>query len=177
MNIDFEQYNGLIINLAKRQGIYYSIELEDLLQEGHMILWKAAQKYNGNGEFVQYYIMLLKSHFINIWKYYQRQNVNTTHISLDKSTLDNTALVDKIQTPHTDMDFEEIYFKNLVEYIIKTSPFTPLELKVFLELINCRIDGEYRVYDKIQKRLDLNHKTIDNALYRIRKKVKHKITA
>jgi len=55
LNIDFEQYNGLIIHLAKRQGIYYSIELEDLLQEGHMILWKAAQKYNGNGEFVQYY--------------------------------------------------------------------------------------------------------------------------
>jgi RNA polymerase sigma factor (sigma-70 family) len=177
-NADFEQYlnayTGFIIYHAKLFGIYRLMERDDILQEGYLVLWEAFNSFNGSGSFSAFFHMKLRSRFITIWKNNNRKkHQGPKFISLDsKAWVDgNLTIYDIIQAPGS--DFEEVYFNDFVERILKDGDFTQLEREVLTGIINQRTYGQYyRVYTKLEDALNIKHKTIDNALYRIRKKIK-----
>lgn len=176
-NAEFEQYlnayTGLIIHYAKLFNIYQFMEIDDILQEGYIVLWEALTSFNGTGDFSAFFCMKLRSRFITIWKGYNRKKVKGKKpISLDSEAWvdGNLKMYDVIEAPFS--DFEDVYFNDFVERLFRKGDFSQLETEVLAGIISQRTHGQYRVYKKLEKAFNVKHKTIDNALYRIRKKIK-----
>lgn len=157
-------FSGTISNLAHSFGLPSS-EYEDLCQEARMALYRAAVSYNPeNAKFSTYALTCMTNAMISFVRKYASQN--------GKGVL-STSLDDvSVKEGQTGGDVQDIFSANEFEKMLKTSGFAGLseyERRVMgLKLSGLKVSG-------IAKKLDKTPKSIENTLFRARRKLKQYI--
>ncbi|MBR5192626.1 MAG: sigma-70 family RNA polymerase sigma factor [Clostridia bacterium] len=141
---------------------------EDLLQEGMIAVCKAIQTYNGRSSFKSFVYLCVKSRILTIIKSNNREKniplLNYISLSTFINGIDKTEII-----LSTDQDPETSYINKETEE------------EIILKIKNSLSDFEYKIlgfylqgysYEQIATFTKKNVKSIDNAMQRIRKKVK-----
>lgn len=160
-----ESYKPLVISIARR---YYlaGAELDDLIQEGMIGLYKGIITYdkNKNDSFTNYASLCIKRQIIsaikksNSLKYSFFQDL----INEDDFYINEIPAID--ENPESKIIIKED-FSNLKQEIL--TKLTEFEKNVLKEYLNGKS------YDEIALKLGLNKKSVDNALSRIRNKLNY----
>lgn len=175
--IIFEKYKPLIVSLATKMVNYspnLGLEINDLIQEGMIGLSTAINAFNENDEasFYTYAKTCIERKIIStmIAAKRQKHKILNESMSIELYTDDNnTSIIDALVVDNS-YNPENVIFQTeneikLIEEIRKE--LTPLEEQVF----DLKISGfKYR---EIADILDKELKVIDNALNRIKTKVKN----
>ncbi len=146
-------------------------DMDDLIQEGMIGLYKAIREYdpNKNDTFLYFASMCIRRQLYTAIKRYQsgKNKILNSSLSLENKALEDFSLIDIISDKHVDP--EEIYIYNEeIENKKKKAlgMMSDLEKKVF-ELY---IEGYS--YRDIALMIDKTEKSINNTVQRIRKKIK-----
>lgn len=178
-NIMFKKYEPLIINTAKKMQKYIKntgLELNDLIQEGMLGLNNAIETYLDNKETIFYT--------------YAKKCIERKIISLVISTtrLKHKILNESISIEATDEYGEAVNLEYLLkdnsenpESILLTDEYTKDLMKIAednlttfeLQVFELKINGFD--YKEIADILDKPTKSIDNALQRIKSKIKKEL--
>lgn len=175
--IIFEKYKPLIVSLATKMVNYspnLGLEINDLIQEGMIGLSTAINAFNENDEasFYTYAKTCIERKIIStmIAAKRQKHKILNESMSIELYTDDNnTSIIDALVVDNS-YNPENVIFQTeneikLIEEIRKE--LTPLEEQVF----DLKISGfKYR---EIADILDKELKVIDNALNRLKTKVKN----
>ena len=175
--IIFEKYKPLIVSLATKMVNYspnLGLEINDLIQEGMIGLSTAINAFNENDEasFYTYAKTCIERKIISTMVAAKRQKhkILNESMSIELYTDDNnTSIIDALVVDNS-YNPENVIFQTeneikLIEEIRKE--LTPLEEQVF----DLKISGfKYR---EIADILDKELKVIDNALNRLKTKVKN----
>lgn len=139
-----------------------SAEHDDLVQEGRIALYKAACAYDfRSSSFSTFATVCIRNRMLN-WL----ENVNKDSVSLPLSSVEETALVKKAVSENS---FEDtVILKSTLAEVISFSEksLSDFEKRVF----SLYIMG-YTIKE-ISAELSISKKTCDNALFRIRSKLK-----
>lgn len=174
-DILFKKYRPLIVNKAKKlydENKNYGIDLNDLIQEGMIGFSKAINTYNDKDAiFFTYARKCIEGKMLSLLKTANRQKhlILNNSISMeaieenDNYTLD-TIIVDTKSSPE-DIIIENENVKDLLKRISKD--LTAIESEVF-ELKKSGFD-----YKEISEILDITPKQVDNAIQRIKNKIKN----
>ena len=153
---------------------YYmsGMEKDDIFQEGMIGLYNAIKDYNSKKtSFKNFAILCVSRRIISLLKSSNRQKhipLNSS-LSLDSISSDEqyNSMIDAIKAP-SDHNPEAIFITNetldLYEQKI-IDALSILELKVFKQYLNSMS------YDDIATTLNINKKSVDNAIQRIKKKL------
>ena len=175
--IIFEKYKPLIVSLATKMVNYspnLGLEINDLIQEGMIGLSTAINAFNENDEasFYTYAKTCIERKIIStiVAAKRQKHKILNESMSIELYTDDNnTGIIDALVVDNS-YNPENVIFQTeneikLIEEIRKE--LTPLEEQVF----DLKISGfKYR---EIADILDKELKVIDNALNRLKTKVKN----
>jgi RNA polymerase sporulation-specific sigma factor len=172
--IIYLKYKPLITNIAKR--MFYTtpnlgLDLNDFIQEGMIGLNKALESFKESKDttFYTYAKTIIERRLISVLltaKRKKHQMLNEA-VSLDFSLSDDFTLQDTIKSPNESPEskvISEEAEKELIKKIEKK--LTPFESQVF----NLKFNGFN--YKEIASMLDKTPKAIDNALQRIKTKIK-----
>ncbi len=164
------QYDKLIIHIARQCDIARLFEIEDILQEGRIEMWKAHKHYDRTrGKFVSYLSIRLRGRFLNMRKAYFNNYIDA--VSMDSNPGNGLPLKETI--PARDNTYEDIYFEDLLETVLNNASLTQLERNVATLMIKHRESGRYHnVYSCIGNELKINNKSIDNAMRRAKQKIR-----
>lgn len=171
-NIIFKKYEPLILSLAKEMMKYVhnnGIDLNDMIQEGMIGLNSAIQTFRETKEtlFFTYAKTCIKRKMIDliIANNRQKNQALNNSISFDRDdAADLSYLVkDEFSNPEH-MIINEETKKEIIEYAI--NELSTIEYQIF----ELRINGFN--YKEIAEILDISTKKVDNALHRIKNKLK-----
>lgn len=175
-NIMFKKYEPLIIGIAKKMfkyGSKYGLELNDLIQEGMLALSDAITNFSDQKEaiFYTYAKTCVERKMISLVISSNRLKHRILNESISiESTNDNGETTNLEYLFKDDRDnpenilLSEEYEKELIKKAEKI--LTTFELQVF----ELKLNGfDYR---EIAEMLDKEPKSIDNALQRIKNKIK-----
>lgn len=175
-NIMFDKYNPLIVNIANhllKNAVNLGLDKNDLIQEGLLGLHAAINTYDENKDisFYTYARKCIQSRMISLIVSNKRQKhrVLNESISLnDKFSEESLEFLDYLGDNSYNPEFRYIEKEKEEELINKFSKtLTEFEEEVFM----LKIGGLN--YKEISKILDKDIKAIDNALQRIRVKLKN----
>ena len=161
IQILIDRYMPLVLSTAKSFGVS-SIETEELIAEGVLAIFKAVKSFDGEkSKFSTFVAVCIKRAMSDQVKSAQRAK----RIPTDMITTLNDIDVGESESP------EEIIIgkENLAEF--KDSIFSflsPTELSV----LSLYLEGN--TYGDISDKLDISLKAVDNALTRVRNKIKNK---
>src|SRR5690554_1474655 len=167
------QKNMDIVYAKARYFFIKGLEREDVIQEGLVGLYKAIRDYreDRSASFRGFAQLCIHRQLVSAIKRANRQK----HIPLNSSTsIDRSIDFNegsrsyKEIIPNNDRDLEDRYiYKEQLNLLFKVldETLTNLEKEVFLQYL------ENRSYQEISKNLNVNIKTVDNALQRARKKI------
>ena len=167
------QKNMDIVYAKARYFFIKGLDREDVIQEGLVGLYKAIRDYreDRSASFRGFAQLCIHRQLISAIKRANRQK----HIPLNSSTsIDRSIDFNegsrsyKEIIPNNDRDLEDRYiYKEQLNILFKVldETLTNLEKEVFLQYL------ENRSYQEISKNLNVNIKTVDNALQRARKKI------
>lgn len=137
--------------------------LDDLMQEGYIALYNAACAFESDyASFKTFCGICIKNRMIN----WIEKNVNSLYKFLPLSQVDETVIS---KTSMNSRGFEEqVIIKNQLDTlkVYAEKQLSPLEYKVF----NLYLSG-YNA-DEVCKELSITKKNCENALFRLRKKLK-----
>ena len=161
------RYKKAVTRIARS---YYLVggDMDDLLQEGMIGVFKAIGNYNYSGEFKPYAYRCIKSNIISTVKAANRLKhkplINYVSLSSDDNIeVDKNEIIDSgVRNP------EEDYINNESETELKDRISTSLSV-LENSILKFYLDGYS--YNEISVKIDKNVKTIDNAIQRIRKKL------
>lgn len=171
-NIIFKKYEPLIVSLAKEmmKHVHNSgIDLNDMIQEGMIGLNNAIQTFKDVKEtlFYTYARTCIKRKMIDLIVASNRQKYQALNNSISFDRDDETDLSylikDELSNPE-DLLIKEESKTEIMDYAIRE--LTPIEYQIF----ELRVNGFN--YKEIAEILDINTKKIDNALRRIKNKLK-----
>lgn len=178
VEIVYKKYEPLIYNLAHRMINYCKnsgIEINDLIQEGMLGLSKAMEQYKDSKDasFYTFAKTCIERKMISATVAAKRQKHKILNDSLSIETTDDdgnmiyeSLLSDEKTNPEQmmlDLEQEQNLLKNAKEVL------TTFELQVF----ELKMNGFN--YKEISEILDRDIKSIDNALQRIKNKLKNQI--
>lgn len=156
-----DRYMGLIVSTAKKFSVY-GAETEDLIQEGVTAVFSAVRSYDGSLSSFSSFVSLCISRSMN---------------TLVKSSFNKKHIPDKLLTSIDDVQIADN--SNPESIIIEKESYAS-----FTDAVRAKLsDLEYRVfclfldgnsYSSIAEKLDVSSKSVDNALKRIREKLKTK---
>jgi len=167
------QKNMDIVYAKARYFFIKGLDREDVIQEGLVGLYKAIRDYreDRSASFRGFAQLCIHRQLVSAIKRANRQK----HIPLNSSTsIDRSIDFNegsrsyKEIIPNNDRDLEDRYiYKEQLNILFKVldETLTNLEKEVFLQYL------ENRSYQEISKNLNVNIKTVDNALQRARKKI------
>lgn len=174
-HIIYEKYKGLVINYAKKVIQYNShlgLEINDLIQEGLLALSSAMNTYNEkmDASFYTYAKQCIENKInsqITTANRKKHKFLNES-LSLELSEEENSMEVRKNIGDYRNNPEELIIEEENVELIKKIAKekLTDFEYKVF------ELKSKGLSYKEISKILKKNVKSVDNALKRIRMKLK-----
>jgi RNA polymerase sporulation-specific sigma factor len=167
--------SNMDIVYAKSKNFFIKgLDRDDVIQEGMVGLFKAIRdfKFDGGASFRGFVQLCVHRQLVSAIKRANSQN----HIPLNNSTsIDKSIDYNKNGQSFIDIlpdgeeKLEEHYiYKELLRHIFKDleRKLTDLERNVFLQYL------ENRSYHEISHNLQINIKTVDNALQRARRKIK-----
>ena len=143
-------------------------DMDDLLQEGMIGVFKAIGSFKHGGEFKHYAYRCIKNNILTTIKVANRVKnkplVNYVSLSFDdENDVDKNQFLDSgIRNP------EETFINNESEIELKNKIFKSLSI-LENSILKLYLDGYS--YNEISVKIDKNVKTIDNAIQRIRKKL------
>lgn len=166
----FSKYKKLVISRARK---YYLVDgdIDDLIQEGMVGFLKAINTFDAKkGEFSAYAKRLINNEILNLIKKSntKKQTLFNEHLELNNQgeivVDDSTSVgISDNMSPESEFLRQEKY-ENLVEEIhAHLSDWENSVLNLYLE--------GYSIAE-IQKTLDTSYKSVDNALTRIKNKLK-----
>lgn len=167
------QKNMDIVYAKARYFFIKGLDREDVIQEGLVGLYKAIRDYqeDRSASFRGFAQLCIHRQLVSAIKRANRQK----HIPLNSSTsIDRSIDFNegsrsyKEIIPNNDRDLEDRYiYKEQLNLLFKVldETLTNLEKEVFLQYL------ENRSYQEISENLNVNIKTVDNALQRARKKI------
>ena len=156
----YSRYKNAILSYS--HSVYcIGADIEDVIQEGMLGLYKAVEYYNGKSSFKNFAFTCIKTNIIKAVKKYftnKSQPLNTS-VSIDECERELQLLQENIE--------DKIIFKEKLDMLLdklkeQLSDFEMQVLNLFLEGYS---------YSEIAKKLNKSAKTCDNALQRIRKKL------
>ena len=168
----FSKFKPMVSSVA-RSYFLLGAELDDLIQEGMIGLYKACQKFSEkNASFKTFAYLCIKRQIQSAVKQANRQKnkILNSYVSIDaqggyKEGVGEEALLiipsNKL-SPDDEMIEKENY-KEILEKIKRA--LTPLELKV----LTLYLKGNS--YQTISKMVGKNYKSVDNSLHRIKNKL------
>ena len=161
----FSRYICTIRALSVNQPA--GVEQEDLIQEGLMGLFSAANSYliDAAASFKTYAVRCIKNRILSARKTALRlKNIPLSlYTSLDSDEIGEFALVDEESNPE--------------QYLLRREAFETLELNMLSRLSKMEF-GVLKLYlsgysyEAIAAKLDSNPKMVDNALQRVRRKLR-----
>ena len=160
-----EKYKPLVISLARRYFLT-GAEIDDLIQEGMIGLYKAIISYDKskNDSFTNFASMCIKRQIISAIKKNQRlkNSFFKDLINEDDFYVNEIPSID--ENPENKIIIKEDYSILKQEILSK---LTSLEKKILREYLSGKS------YDEIATNLSINKKSVDNALSRIRNKLNY----
>ena len=172
----FDRYKDLVVKLSRG---YFLVggDLEDLIQEGMIGLYKAVKNFSPNKDasFKTFAVVCIKHQIQNAIR---RANTNknkplSTAVSFQSfnssanESLDLLPVELVLETTPAEIVSDKENFEN-IKNLIKTT-LSPQEMKVL------RLYLQGFSYREISKNLSLTKKTIDNTLTRIKTKLREKL--
>ena len=176
INIIYKKYQPLIQKICKKQEKNmkkYGLELEDLIQECYITINNAIESFNEieNTSFYTHVAKCLQNRLVSILRTQQKESYKILNeaISLDEETKEENeqTLHNYIQSNNTNPDkiiIEEETYTKFINKITKNLSY--LEESILILKLQ---DFNYK---EIADILDKNEKSIDNAMQRIRQKIK-----
>lgn len=172
MEFLIKKYMGMV-NKESRKLYLIGAENEDLIQEGMIGLIKAIRKYNGSegASFSTYANMCIRGQMINAVKTSNRKKhspLNSYVSFYETGTDNNTPVIAELEAGQ-DYEPEEI----LLEKMKSRKLYDNIERK--LSKYEKKVLEEYLTgdsYEMISERLNKTEKSIDNAIQRIRRKLR-----
>ena len=162
------KYGAIIGNIAKSKNIY-GVEFEDMLQEGAIGLMTAVEKFDvdKNVKFNTYANICIQTQMLDALKKtnaQKRKNVNG-FVSLDdeNSLVNQSYLVSDFYNPEAIM-----IGKENVETLNSDIKITLSEFE--RTILSMNLEGNS--YAAIASKMNVTEKSVDNALQRVRKKLK-----
>lgn len=167
------QRNMDIVYAKARYFFIKGLDREDVIQEGLVGLYKAIRDYreDRSASFRGFAQLCIHRQLVSAIKRANRQK----HIPLNSSTsIDRSIDFNegsrsyKEIIPNSDKNLEDKYiYKEQLKILFKVldETLTNLEKEVFIQYL------ENKSYQEISKNLQVNIKTVDNALQRARKKI------
>lgn len=170
----FSRFKPMVSSVARSYFLLGS-ELDDLIQEGMIGLYKACQNYsqNSSASFKTFAYLCIKRQIQSAVKHANRQKnkILNSYVSLDSQGGYKTGegeeealliLSSSILTPDDEMIEKENY-EEILDKIKRA--LSPLELKV----LTLYLKGNS--YQNISKVVGKNTKSVDNSLHRIKNKL------
>ena len=157
--INQNRYKPFIISRAKNYFIV-GADREDIIQEGLIGLYKAIRDYNPDKKtsFSSFAKLVILRH---IAKTNRQKHILNSFISLDKPLDNNNKRIELIS--NTDIE-KDLIDKEVIEKA--KEKLSVLELNILNEYLN---DISYK---EISQKLNISPKSIDNAIKRIKNKIK-----
>lgn len=168
----YNKYKGLITKIANTLINKYSnigLDINDLLQEGYIALYNATKSYDENNN-ATFFTYVCKCILNNMLLLLNRSNNKKNYIlnnSISYNACD-TTYDDKIININSNKKFDPI---NLILINEKNKDVLNSLNGYERDISICRILGFSN--DEISKILDINKRTISNAITRIRNKYKN----
>lgn len=172
LNIIYKKYEPIVYKKCRKYlNFLKGVELCDLIQECNIILLNAIKTYNQDNTttFYTFITICIDRHLVNLY----RKNLNNKNkilndsVSLDYDFDDDKNLIDIIEDETNNPEVEFNKELNIVELYNKIiDKLTDLEECVFILKIQ---NFDYR---EIASILDKDKKSIDNAMQRIKFKIK-----
>ncbi len=156
----FQRYGGLVRHRAVALSQGRAVELDDLVQEGLIGVYAAMNAYDFSSASFSTFVRLCidRSIITALRKYYRKKQIPEEKlISMDDAEPLSSAGPESIV-------IEREAFLNFVESL--KSRLSELEYRILVAYL--RGDN----YDEIARNLALKSKTVDNAMFRIRQKLK-----
>ena len=159
----------ILINSQARKYFLHDGDMEDLVQEAMIGLFKAVMSYNGKSNFKTYAYTCIKNNLVTAVK---KSNTDKNRSMIDYVSLsvkegddeDKTLLLSDFNFEPEKNYIEQESVLETRETINKTlSKFENIILSLYLQGFS---------YEDIAKRTEKNKKSIDNAIQRITKKLK-----
>ncbi len=169
----FSKFKPMVSSVA-RSYFLLGAELDDLIQEGMIGLYKACQKFSEkNASFKTFAYLCIKRQIQSAVKQANRQKnkILNSYVSLDaqggyKEGVGEEEALLIIPSNKLSPDDEMIEKENYKEILEKIKrALTPLELKV----LTLYLKGNS--YQTISKMVGKNYKSVDNSLHRIKNKL------
>ncbi len=148
----------------KSADLYHmGVEAEDLFQEGLIALHTAVKNYRNDGgaAFRTYAAVCIRNHLVSVVRLANNSHnkINNNAISLDTQLSEHAVVSD----PENELAAEE----KLQEVIDRAEKYLSVMERKVLELY---IDGN--TYEEISSALGISVKSCDNAMQRVRRKLK-----
>jgi RNA polymerase sporulation-specific sigma factor len=153
---------NLVVAIARK---YFLIggDKEDLIQEGMIGLFKAINSFSAekNDNFVPYAITLIEREIISAIRH---ANTSNNQVLTDAHFVDSEDEIHSSISPESDYLSGESTHELITEIYKNLSPFEQSVVKYYLKGYT---------YIDIAKILNKSNKSIDNALHRIKEKLKY----
>ena len=170
----FERYKELVVKISRGYFIVGG-DLEDLIQEGMLGLYKAVKGFNLKKEtsFKTFAVLCIKHQIQTAIKraMADKNKPLSEAISFqsfsDNDTLDFLPVELVLDTTPAERIIDKENFENLKQTIIKS--LSPLEMKVL------RLYLQGYSYKEISANLNISEKSIDNSLSRIKTKLRQRL--
>ena len=160
-----QNYKVLVSKIARS---YYIVggEMDDLVQEGMIGLYKAINSYDAQKQasFKTFATLCIKRQIQTAIKKAMSNKSKMFHSLIDNETISFLNIGSNKENPEKNYISQENY--NIITDEIKNT-LSKLEKKVLLQYL------EGYTYDQIAENLNMNKKSVDNALNRIRNKLSH----
>lgn len=170
----FERYYGRILHLA-RQYRFPGGEEEDVIQEGLVGLYEAIMDYEpSKGSFFYFALLCARRQIIKGLAAHTRQKheILNTSLSYDADQSGGGVALDRLVLPNEQVKspLQELVDEESAKELIAS---VSLELSKAEEavLVEVLLD---KSYEEIAKALKVNEKYVDNAIQRIRRKIRKK---
>lgn len=169
----FSKFKPMVSSVA-RSYFLLGAELDDLIQEGMIGLYKACQKFSEkNASFKTFAYLCIKRQIQSAVKQANRQKnkILNSYVSLDAQggykegfgEEEALLIIPSNKLSPDDEIIEKENYKEILEKIKRA--LTPLELKV----LTLYLKGNS--YQTISKMVGKNYKSVDNSLHRIKNKL------
>ena len=160
------RYTGVVKQIA-RSYFLFGGEVEDLVQEGTLGLFKAIKSYNGQIAFKSYASLCIRRNILSAVK---TDNCEKNRVLNDSVGYDSDGGVE-VFLGDTTLEPSELFDER--EYLEETRDKLKKILTGFeYEILTLYLEGY--TYAEISEKIGRTVKSVDNAIQRIRKKVESK---
>ncbi len=167
MEFLFNKYKNTVKAIARSYYIVGGDE-DDLIQQGMIGVFLAVKSYNGVGPFAPYVFKGIKNRIIDLIRQSNQKKHAPLYNYISLSSQDDADMLKSSITMDDKFEPEREYINKEEEHELKIKIKNALS-NYENEVLSLYLEGYS--YDDISGKMGKNHKSIDNALQRIKKKI------